>query len=194
MRYSSLGLFAALISVLGCAALKPAPRPKDPGLFLLSPSEAGRELSLQQQLRFSRGKAVFEAVAAIEIDRQSMRLAALGPLGNRMLSLVWDGKNYSEEKDPRLPKELPLKLILRDIQLAYFPAEALQKNLPAGWTLKDGPKFRSLESGGEEIIRIRYDGSQRWNSPLIFEHLGLGYHLEVQPINNDEPNDEDAEP
>jgi hypothetical protein len=172
---------------LGCAAAGTKARPRDPGLFLLAPSEAGAELSVTQSLSFSKGASHFEALAVLQVDRQAVTLVGLGPMGNRLLSLRWDGSRLDKERDPQLPKELPLELILRDVQLAYWPAEAVRRALPkGGWSLQDGERLRVLSQAGADIVRIRYQGADRWHSATTFEHLGMGYRLDITPI-KDEP-------
>jgi hypothetical protein len=178
-------LSLGLAGLMGCAALKP--RPADPGLFLLPPSEAGTEISLSQSLAFSKGEQHFEALAAIELDASHLSLVGLGPLGNRMLALRYDGEHLEQERDPSLPPELPLQLILRDIELAYWPAEALRKRLgPEGWQIEEAALARTLVKNGAEVVRILYGGADRWRSPLSFEHRGLGYRLDIHPIKEEE--------
>jgi hypothetical protein len=175
----------ALCLVLGCAAAKP--RPDDPGLFLLLPSDAGAEVSVTQSLAFSRGGTHFEALAVLQVDKRAVALVGMGPMGNRMLSLRWDGKHLDQQRDSQLPAELPLELILRDVQLAFWPAAALRKALPGrAWTLEDESSQRTLSDAGVAVVRIRYFGQDRWHSKAVFEHLAMGYRLEINPI-KDEP-------
>jgi hypothetical protein len=175
----------ALTLALGCA--QPRMKPKDPGLFLLAPSAAGTELSVTQSLVFKKGSTRMEALAVLEVGRDAVSLVGMGPLGNRILSIRWDGSRLDKESDPHMPADLPLELILRDVQLAFWPAQALRQGLPGpSWTLEDSGQERLLRQGGKDVVRIRYGGADRWRSPVAFEHLGLGYSLEINPI-KDEP-------
>ena len=63
-------------------------------------------------------------------------MAGLGPLGNRMLSLSWDGVVLTKERDPAVPSRLPGADILRNLQLAYWPEDVLRRALQPGWDLK----------------------------------------------------------
>jgi hypothetical protein len=175
-----LTLAVALALSAGCAAIKPTP--EDPGLFLLQPKDAGLSISLSQSITLRKGPRIFEALAAVEVAPDHVSLAALGPLGNRMLALRWDGKTLEQEKDPSLPPELPLGLILRDLQAAFWPAGAVRGGLPKGWTLDETPLQRQLSLDGRPVLRIRYAGADHWHSALHFEHLGLGYSLDISPL------------
>lgn len=181
MRAALISL--ALCSTLGCAALKP--RPLDPGLFLLSPQSAAATISVSQSLVFSKGDKRFESVAALEVSPEAVSLAGLGPLGNRMLALRWDGKKLEKEISPGLPPDLPLELILRDVELAFWPAAAVRDAISSkGWTLVDEGNKRTLLKGGQDVVRIRYDGASRWHSNVIFEHIGLGYRLDINSLSD----------
>ena len=184
MRAQRLKLLL-LLPFLGCAALKP--RPLDPGLFLLQPQAAGVELSVTQALVFSKGASRFESVAALEVGPEAVSLAGLGPMGNRMLALRWDGKKLEKESDPSLPPDLPLELILRDVQLAFWPVEAVREAIKGGgWTLEDEGLRRTLRKDGADVVRIRYDGPRRWHSNVIFEHISLGYRLDINTVEDEE--------
>jgi len=174
-----------VLGALGCATLRP--KPADPGLFLLSPASALADLSVTQALVFSKGASRFESLAALEVNAESVSLAGLGPLGNRMLALRWDGKKLEKESDPGLPPGLPLELILRDVQLAFWPAAAVRAAIAAkGWTLEDEGMQRTLRQGGVEVVRIRYGAADRWHSDVIFEHLSLGYRLDIRAVKDEE--------
>ena len=168
-----------LLSLGGCAALKP--RPADPGFFLLPPSAAGVSLTLTQQLGFSHGAARFDALAVVEISSQAVALAGLGPFGNRMLSLRWDGAKLESEIDASLPRQLPARLILRDLQLVYWPAETVSSSLPPEWSLRQSQSGRELLHDGTVVISIRYQGD-RFRDPVEFEHKSAGYKIAVKTL------------
>jgi hypothetical protein len=184
MKRVIAGLAFALL-LAGCAAL--SSRRLDPGLFLLPPSEAGFEASLTQEVSFERGTTRFDSTAIVDVSSTEVVLVGLSPFGTRMLSLIWDGKKLTQERDSSIPKELPLEFILRDIQLASWPAAAVQAALPGpAWTLRDAASERILLKDGQVVVRIRYGGADRLHSDLVFEHLGLGYLLRIHSLRETE--------
>ncbi|MBI5245213.1 MAG: DUF3261 domain-containing protein [Elusimicrobia bacterium] len=178
--------------LLGLALLLPgcdatARRRLDPGLFLLAPSEAGFEASMTQEVSFERGTTRFDSTALVEVSTTEVVLVGLSPFGTRMLSLRWDGEKLIEERDRSIPKGLALKLILRDVQLASWPAAAVQAALPGpAWNLQDTGSERTLLKDGEAVVRIRYGGADRLHSDLEFEHLGLGYRMKIHTLQESE--------
>jgi hypothetical protein len=153
-------------------------------MFLIPPRAAGRELSITQTVRLERaGAPAFEVLAAVELDAQWLRVAALGPLGNRLLLLEWDGSAYHEERDPQMPADFPLELILRDLQLASFPADAVRQALPsAKWFLSDTPYRRVLLLQREPVVVIDYSAADHFRCNISFRHLTLGYRIEIRPV------------
>jgi len=173
----------ALLLLSGCAASRP--RPADPGLFLLKPAEAGFSATLTQVISVSKAGSSVEVMAVVEISPESVKLAALGPMGNRVLSLVWDGKKLIQELDPSLSKDFPATLTLRDMMLAYWSQEAVSKALPARWAMKLSPGKREFFKDGNEVILISYSGDP-FKDPIDFEHKALGYKLRIRQVAADE--------
>jgi hypothetical protein len=160
--------------------------PKDPGLFLLKPADAGFEATLNQSITISHGENSVELQAVVEVSKDSVTMVALGPFGNRVLSIVYDGRDIQEWRDPSLPQELPSKLILRDLQLAYWSPAAVSDALPKGWSLKVMPKRRSVSYEDMPMIGIDFKGDH-FKDRLVFTHRGLGYKLVIEAL--DDSND-----
>jgi hypothetical protein len=169
----------ALLLLCGCAAFKP--RPADPGLGLLPPADAGFSADLTQAITLTKGGQAVEVMAVVEISPQAVKLAVLSPLGNRVLSLDWDGKTLKQERDPSLPKEFPAELILRDLQLALWAEEPLRRHLPRRWSLRAMPGRREFFKDGQSVISI-----STTDGVTEFDHAALGYHLHIQPVKNDD--------
>jgi hypothetical protein len=177
------GKLTVLLALLsGCAALKP--RPVDPGLFLIAPSAAGKEVEVEQSVRVeSRAGTRFDTLAAVELDARVLRVVAVGPLGNRIMSLEWDGKHYTEQRDPHVPADFPLKLVLRDLELALFPAGAVRTALPSrAWSLVEAPRHRELRHDGKPVIVIDYSNDDPWKAKIDFRHLTIGYRLRIETL------------
>lgn len=175
---------AAALLAAGCASMKP--RPSDPGLFLLKPADAGFSATLTQVLTVSKGvSASVDVMAVVEISPESVKLAALGPMGNRVLSLEWDGKKLKQERDLTLPKEFPAELILRDMMLAYWSEASLREALPSHWDLRIDKHRREFFKNGNSVIAITYFGDP-FKDPIDFEHKALGYKLHIRQVDPNE--------
>ncbi len=183
-------LVAALACVLlvlaSCAT--PAPRPAVvlPTLHL-APAALGRVLSEQQQLRIRVGKQERDLDALLEVDPDEVRLLvqAMGQSGVR---LSWDGTILHEQRAAWLPSSVRGARVLDDLQFALWPADAIRKVLPVGWTLQDDATSRELQHAGRSwLIMTRKSGGQ-----LHLENLAEGYQLEI--LSGSDADDADSPP
>ncbi len=182
-----------LVSLLALAACATAPiRPAAPEVSLpvlqLAPSKFGEPVSLAQHLTFTHAGAPDDArslEALLEIDAEALRLAGFA-LGQRVFTLVWDGTTLDAQRAPQVPAQLQAAPVIRDIQLVYWPAEAVRAVLPPGWVLEDSPGRRTLISGGRAWVTVRYDGEPRWVGRAELVNEAEHYRLTIQSRRNEE--------
>lgn len=176
---------ALFVAGLVACTTTPRPRPSPPGEALpelrLPPAALGASVSLTQQLVFAHeqdpgGPRSLEAL--LEVDPAQMQLAGLA-MGHRILTLRWDGNRLDEERDPRVPAQFNSALVLRDVQLVYWPADVVRAALPEGWTLEDGPSRRTLSKNGREWVTVSYDGTPRWEGRTQLTNLSEHYKLTI---------------
>jgi hypothetical protein len=175
---------AALLVLTACATAPtrpPAPTVALPSLAL-SPAAFGDAVSLSQRLSFAHdldpgGPRTLEAL--LEIDVAALRLAGFA-LGQRVFTLRWDGAALDEERDPHLPAQIQSRQVLRDVQLVYWPAEAVRAALPPGWTLEDAHGHRALLHDGTPWVTVRYEGEPRWVGSTELVNLAEHYRLTIE--------------
>lgn len=174
----------ALAALAGCATITPLPASQIPEPRL-TPQAFGGEVSLVQRLSFKRakglpGNAPRQLDVLLEIDPSEVRLAGIA-MGQRVLSLLWDGTTLDVKRHPLLPIQVDPARILRDIQYAFWPTADLQARLPVGWQLRDEPRQRELRRGDAAVIRIDYDSdSPRWQGTVRLDNRLEGYQLEIR--------------
>ena len=112
---------------------------------------------------------------------EALQLVLLvGP--RRMLTLRWDGRELQQQRDPKLPDALQGERFIDDIQLAYWPAAALRSALPAGWSVSETARQRTLAHDGETMMQIDYSGDTRWLGRIVIDHLGQAYRLDIESV------------
>ncbi len=92
---------------------------------------------------------------ALEVDAQSVRMAFL-QLGQTVARLEWDGRQLEQSLAPGWPKVVSAERVLSDLQLVWWPAEAVRAGLAPGWQLAESPQTRELSHEG----RVRGVGAQ----------------------------------
>jgi hypothetical protein len=177
-RLRSLACASALAVLAGCATT--GARHDLEAMPLLPPAAFGAEAQGQQRLTLSRdsGGAQLALDAAVEIDAGELRVAGM-LLGQRILLLTWDGKRLQEMREPVVPEALGGRAILRDLQLVYWPAEAIRAALPRGWRLEEDAARRRLYRGATVVFEsARGDASPLGNASL-WNRLGH-YRIEIE--------------
>src|SRR6185436_16811462 len=100
--------------------------------------------------------------AVLDIGRDTVTLVGLA-LGQRVLTIRYDGVNLTEQRHPLLPSDV-------------------RGALPAGWTVHDDGPRRTLAQDGRDVAVITYDGSPRWQGRLTLDNLRFGYRLVIRSV------------
>jgi hypothetical protein len=138
---------------------------------------------LQQRLRVERDGRVDELDAALEVDPERVDLIGLA-LGQRILTLHYDGAHLRSWRHPALPTQLRGEDVLEDIQLTLWPAEAIRQALPSGWNIEESGQRRTLLFDGAPVMVVEYNGEPRWNGEIRLVNMRYHYRLTIQSAPN----------
>lgn len=170
--------------IIGSCAV-PAHQPARLGLKL-APSALGESISLQQQLTVESNGRVDELEAVLEVDPGRLDLVGL-VLGQRVLTLHYDGQMLNAWRHPMFPPEVRDEDILEDLQLMLWPADALRQALPDGWRIEENGPRRTLLIGETPVTVIRYSGQRRWSGKVELSNLRYQYRLIIQSVVSNGP-------
>ena len=171
-------LAAITVHSFGCADA-PA-QPARLGLKL-APATLGVSLSLQQHLSIERQGRVDELDAALEIDAERLEMVGLA-LGQRILALRFDGRSLQSWRHPLVPEQLRGEDVLEDLQLTLWPIEVIEKALPAGWSIAEDGRRRTLRLLDQPVLVIDYSGEPRWSGKIELTNLRYHYRLTIQSV------------
>lgn len=116
--------------------------------------------------------------ALLEISPEQVQLAGFA-LGQRILTVSWDGQSLTSSRHALLPKEVDEQRVLRDVQLVYWPLATAQAALPAGWALSEEGNTRTLAINQQSAITIRYHATPRWAGLAELENTLEHYRLVI---------------
>lgn len=136
-----------------CAGLRAGP--EAPAVLLrLPPAALDRELMLSQhmEIRTAAGARAFDV--ALEVDAEAVRLAVM-QWGQVMARMSWDGRELTQSTVPGWPRQVSAEGVLSDLQLVWWPADAVRAALPPGWTLDDNAQGRILREGTQAVTTVR---------------------------------------
>jgi hypothetical protein len=179
--YRKIAVFVMMVLVMfGCATKSPMP---DRLSLQLAPADLGESIALQQHLTVERNGKIDELDAALEIDDSHLQLVGLA-LGQRVLSLNYDGKKLTSWRHFMLPKQVREEDILEDIQLTFWPLDSIRKALPPGWHIEDSALQRTLTMDDNVVYRINYSSMPRWSGTVKLENYRYHYSLSIQSLPN----------
>ena len=171
-RFALLGLFA--LQAGGCATVDGQVQARL-GLTL-APDTLGESISVQQSLRVERNGRIDHLDVALEVDPQRLQMVGLA-FGQRVLRLDYDGRTLHTWRHIMLPSQVRAEDILEDVQLTLWPAEAIRKALPDGWSIEESGLRRTLLLDGKAVMLIDYSNQSRWSGKV--ELLNLRYHYRL---------------
>ena len=177
-RCISIPTVLALCVVLfgGCA---PSPvQPARLGLRL-APATLGTSISLQQHFLVEREGRIDEFDAALEVDPDRLDMVGLA-LGQRILTLHYDGRQLKSWRHPLVPEQLRGEDVLEDLQLTLWPVDAIRQALPSGWRIEESGRRRTLLLDGAPVMVIDYSGEPRWSGKIELANLRYQYRLTIQ--------------
>jgi len=177
-RCAVIALIAA--HLLGCVAtpLQPARL----GLKL-APATLGVSLSLQQHLSIERQGRIDEIDAALEIDAERLDLVGLA-FGQRVFALRYDGRSLQSWRHPLMPEQLRGEDVLEDLQLTLWPIDVIENALPAGWSIEEFGRRRTLRLLDQPVLVIDYSAEPRWNGKVELTNLRYQYRLTIQSVSS----------
>lgn len=169
-----------LAIMAGCAATTPSrPATDDTPLLRLPPAALSRRLALQQQLLVQAGGRQQRIEVLLESDEHAVRLVLLN-LGQTAARLDWDGHELVQTRAPWWPQAVGGEQVLSNLQLALWPADAINAALPAGWSLEPRDGQRHLRRGSEIVATVSYPTPTRIE--LVHRLQGYRIDIESQPL------------
>ena len=191
-RWFSAGVCAlpgALLCALLCAcSATPPPEPAGARLRLkLAPAALGTSISLQQHLKVERDGRTDDLDAALEVDPAHVQLVGLA-LGQRVLSLHYDGKDITSWRHLLLPRQVQAEDVLQDLQLTLWPLDAIRSALPPGWRIEEQGLQRQLFQDQALVLQIDYADAIRWQGNVNLNNLRYHYRLTIQSVASDADN------
>lgn len=147
-----------LLLLAGCASLVARPDAARSPLLALSPAALRCEVAVQQRLTVHvPGRPAQQLESLLEVDAEAVRLAFF-VMGQGMGTLVWDGWQWDKQLSRHWPAQLAPEQVLSDLQLAFWPARAVQRAVQPPWSVEAGPTGRRLLRDGREQVRVQFVG------------------------------------
>ena len=146
-------------------------------LSLLPPAEMSTEVLLKQKITLQAETRQQQFLTVARFDFHQLKLVALSPTGQRLLSLEYDGDKLTQESYAQL--ELPGREILAIIQFATWPESSIRTHYPErdGWIVETAVNQRILLTASGAVLKISYQPEA-----LSVENYLRGYRVIVNTL------------
>jgi hypothetical protein len=81
-----------------------------------------------------------------------------------------------------VPPAVTASRILSDVQLAWWPSDAVRSGLPAGYTLEEGAGTRAVSQNGAPFASVAYEGTAPAWSHVRLTQQRYGYVLDIESV------------
>lgn len=177
LRLIAVAALASLLAVLpGCGPHRAAP-PADVPLLRLPPSALPGGMAEQQRLTFTHGQRSDTVDALVEVDADEVRVV-IHAQGQVALRLAWDGQSLEQTRADWLPPALTAERVLSDLQWVFWPPEAIDASLPAGWRFTADGERRTLVHQGDVVTVVERSAPGR----MLLRQNRHGYQLQILSV------------
>jgi hypothetical protein len=177
-----LTLLVVLTCLSSCALLTPSNDAELAGLMPIAPP-IGPTRRVVQQLTAIWTDRQETLLCVLELDKQHIAIAGLSKDGISLFNVSYDGKKVALDKSPLLPFSFSPELIIKDLQLSYWPLTELQKILPKQWHLEADNHHRRLSVGHEPYIDVDYlQPDTAWAKSVVLTNHRYHYQLRIKTI------------
>ncbi len=187
-RLAAVALIA--VGATACAASNPEVAGSAvpmPGAFLdrVRPADLGRDIDAVQLVSVSRDSATLTIEVRLSVRAQQLRFVAQDMIGQRLMTVQWNGADVVEERSPNLPSFVVPKGLLADLVAICWPENVVRRALEASSsTLSVQNDERIILAGGRDTMRaMRSWGPQApWTGRLSYRNVRAGYTVDVQSV------------
>jgi hypothetical protein len=132
------------------------------------------------------GKEEISLDCVVNVDAEHLTVIGLLPSGPRVFTVGYDGRQVSMEKSRNIPETLHPELLLNDLQLAFWPRDALQAALEkTPWRVTEpDPRTRRLTRNSRLVSEVHYATADPWTGRVWLVNFERGYSITIdsQPL------------
>ena len=150
-------------------------------LRLAQPS--GPSIRVVQQIKAIWPGHEENLMCVLELDNRHIAMAGLSTDGVSLFNLHYDGKTVKLDKSPLLPERVSPELVVKDLQLVYWPLADLQKILPKQWQLVEAGNHRQLYFDNELAVDVTYlQPDALWAKTISLTNHRFHYQLHIKTL------------
>lgn len=172
--------------ILGCLTgcnLIPVSKNNDQVEFIPMARPIGPKRRIVQHLTAVWSGHQENLLCVLELNNQGIAIAGLSDEGISLFNLSYDGKKLVVDKSPLLTAGFIPELVVKDLQLAYWPAVEIQKILPLNWRLEANAHSRRLYFNNQLQADVDYSQPDiSWPKSVNLTNHQYRYRLQINTI------------
>jgi len=176
-------LVVVLATLAGCQMLGVRPSPPVPPL--LEPGSGGLNVQLNQRMTLSMDDRKHHMVMVVSFSPTQTRLTGFTLTGQRLLDIVQEGGRITSWQSELVDRDVPARWLLSQMQLAYWPEEALQQAYHGPWSLRQEARERALYLEDELVVMVSYAadfGGPEAGSQLTIKHHRMALVMAIETL------------
>ena len=180
--YKRSAVFVVAVALAGCGSHTTRPVTADGTRPLLAPATLGADRSVTQIVRGALGEREVTMSCVVTVKDGAMTIVGLSAMGVRLFTLKYDGQSTSVDSMMAMPPQLTPERLLADLQLVFWPLDALRQPLAAaGWQVSDAaPGTRRLRRDTLLVAEVHYATTDPWSGRSWLVNLEHGYTLSIE--------------
>ncbi|WP_262963934.1 DUF3261 domain-containing protein [Methylobacter psychrophilus] len=182
--FKQLPIALIILACLSSCALLTHPEESESAKSIPMASPISPARRVMQQITASWPGRQETLICVLELDSKHVAIAGLSNEGLSLFNLNYDGKSLTLNKSPLLPDSFSPELIIKDLQLVYWPQAELQKILPRYWRLEADSQHRRLYYHNELRVDVDYlQPHSLWAKEVKVTNHHYNYYLHIKTVN-----------
>jgi hypothetical protein len=172
---------AVVVLLAGCGTHTTQPATGDGSRPLLAPVTLGSARAVNQIVRGALGERELTMNCVVTVKDGVMSIVGLSALGVRLFTIKYDGQATTIDNALPIPPQLTPERLLADLQLVFWPLDALKQPLAtAGWQVSEPtPGTRRLRHATQLVAEVHYASTDPWSGRSWLVNLEHGYTLNI---------------
>lgn len=171
------------ILLTGCVTPFGATQPDSPlpPFQLLPPSTLERPVTVLQKLDSRRGDNNYHWETVLNVDADRIYLVILGPLGQRLATLSFNGQHLAVDRNGPIRVGTPLKNILGELQIIFWPLAMLNTSKwNRDWYFEEQKHIRYVYYQQRLVAEIHRRSSSPWTGDFDYISKVSDYRLTIR--------------
>jgi len=151
-------------------------------LHLPDPKQILPPVQLVQLFKINYNSKNYSNQMILTSQNNKISVISLLPFGGELFRIVYDGQDIQYKSLPGVGFEFDVKYALADLVLIYADADKIESWSNGSVKIIDKGFERDVYFKSENIIQIKYSGSDRLRSQIEYRHLVRGYVINIEFI------------